>query len=117
MQQRRSVQATSYDLVPPGKIIFMEFGQISSYHSHKYLFINCVQKRAIITACIEANESIVGFAVFITYRIMLASHALRLGYFGIHIFLGFFYVICHIKAASQNMRIAEDAGVKGRSWN
>jgi len=51
MQQRRSVQATSYDLVPPGKIIFMEFGQISSYHSHKYLFVNCVQKRAIITAC------------------------------------------------------------------
>ena len=39
------------------------------------------------------------------------------GYFGIHIFLGFFYVICHIKAASQNMRITEDAGVKGRSGN
>ena len=39
------------------------------------------------------------------------------GYFGIHIFPGFFYVIRHIKAASQNMRITEDAGVKGRSGN
>jgi len=39
------------------------------------------------------------------------------GYFGIHILQGFFYVICHIKVASQNMRITEDAGVKGRSGN
>ena len=39
------------------------------------------------------------------------------GYFGIHIFLGFFYVICHLKAASQNMRIADDAGMSGMSEN
>jgi hypothetical protein len=33
----------------------------------------------MVTVCIEANESTVGFAVFITYQIMLASQALRLG--------------------------------------
>ena len=95
----------------------MEFGQISSYHSHKYLFINCVQKEQLLQLALKQMNLLWDLQYLLLIGSCLLLKPCVWGYFGIHIFLGFFYVICHIKAASQNMRIAEDAGVKGRSWN